>query len=201
MKKVIIALSFFIFVFFLSSASAKNIEKGAIEIDGALDLSISSSDTEAKATGYSSKTSNDDNSVRISALYYLVQNVGLGLQTEYGGSKNTNNSETEKITSLFIAPMVKYNYSLNEKTNLYFTGAVGITKQEVKEETFSIKTNGYGWEVGTGLIFFLTDSVALNGGIAYSSMQTETDHSSYSEDLDIDTSGMTFNVGISFFIK
>ena len=175
-------------VILFSNALAKDIEKGAIEIGGGLDISMSSTDTEANST-----VSTDTQTIDITSLYFLQNNIGLGINWLYENSETKSGGTTSEIKTNIIGPIVKGNFSLNENVSAYLEGGVGV----VFLESGSVDADGFAWAVETGVSYFITKTVALNAGVHYQSSKVETDNTN----IDIDIDGMSFGIGISVFTK
>ncbi len=173
-----------------SNAFAKDIKKGTVEIGGGFDISISSTDSEAEGA---SNISTDTEAIDLSTLYYLQNNIGIGVSWLYENSESKSGGLTAETKTNIIGPVVKGNLSLNENVNAYLAGSVGV----VDMESGSVKADGFAWGVETGVSFFITKTVALNAGVNYQSMSVETDDSN----VDIDIDGMSFGLGITVFMK
>jgi len=85
---------------------------------------------------------------------------------------------------------VIYNFPLNEKVSLFVKAAVGYATLEVDNED----ADGWAFQLGGGLKYFLTNSASINGALTYQNQSLEADSG-----VDIDSSGINIGVGLSIY--
>jgi len=96
------------------------LEKGTTEINGGLNLSLSAAKLEPE---YGGKMDIDTKTLEAGALYYVVDNFGLGLTWDYTSTDiEISGVKAETSTSQF-GPAASYNVSLNEDISLRVMGA------------------------------------------------------------------------------
>lgn len=190
--KVSVYCFFVLFVLCLvSTVSAKEIKQDTIEIGGDLDVSFGS--TTSKPEG-GSTTTTDTQSVSSTLAYYVIPNLGIGLDWFHESSESKTGSVKAKSTTNIIGPIVIYNISANEHLSIFLVGAVGKASFEYSSgNTY----DGFAWVAGGGLRFFLNDNVALNALARYSNLSLNGGTPSRS--LPMTTFHM--GLGISVFIK
>ncbi|HSL91357.1 MAG TPA: outer membrane beta-barrel protein, partial [Candidatus Limnocylindrales bacterium] len=98
--------------------------------------------------------------------------------------------ESVDSSTLLIGPQLIYNFPLNENVSLFVNGAVGYATTEIADAD----ADGYGFRVGGGLKYFLTNSASINAAVFYQSLSLEDDF-----DNDLDTSGVNVGIGLSVY--
>lgn len=157
-----------------------------------------------------------------SAGYFILDNLALGLAFDYksttikqqieifnpnttGGYTIENTKETQ--TTLSIIPNATYFFSKG-KTKPYLSAGAGLANTKNKSNYTSdissgdnffsdseIKSNGFIWTANGGLIFLITQNIALDLGLGYTNY-------SY-KDNGVKTNSRAFgaNAGISVFLN
>ncbi|MBE0568431.1 MAG: porin family protein [Deltaproteobacteria bacterium] len=181
MKKTVIVL---LALFVPATLWAMDINQGTIELSGKTAFDFSDTTTEVTGSPDIDETSY---SFQIDGLYYLQNNLGLGLIFEY------EETEFDSIDSstFIIGPQVTYNFPLGEKVSLFVNGAVGYATAEVED----FDADGWAFQLGGGLKYFLTNSASINGAVTYQNLSLEAD----SGGGDIDTSGIHVGIGLSIY--
>jgi opacity protein-like surface antigen len=128
-------------------------------------------------------------SIELDGHYYLMKNLGLGLILQYQDSEVEQGAAEIETSTLFIGPQIIYNFSLGEKVSLFVKGAVGYADAEFQSDD----ADGWGWQVGGGLKYFLTNSASINAGVTYQSLSMEDGGG------DVDTDGFNVGVGLSIY--
>lgn len=196
-KKIISIAASALLVFCLSStAFAKNIERGTVELDGGLRLAVSS---EKYAYDDDPKTERDTTEVSATIFYYLAQNVGIGVYWEHEATEEKLGSATQEVTDNSVGPAISLNVSLNDRTSLQLQAAYTLTSREYKKTGYKSTVDFSGnTTIGAAkLNYFVTDSVALNFIVAYYSMKLDEDKYKYT----YKSSGYQTGIGLSVFIK
>jgi opacity protein-like surface antigen len=185
MKKTVIVL---LALFVPASLWAMDINQGKFELSGTTAFNFSDTTTEVSGEPDVDTTTY---SFEIDGLYYIANNLGLGLILQYENSEVEQDGfpDTE-ISSLLIGPQVTYNFPLSEKVSLFVNGAVGYAEAEVDDAD----ADGWGWQVGAGLKYFLTNSASINGVVSYKALSLEDD-----SDNDFDVDGVSVGVGFSIY--
>lgn len=166
---------------------AMDINQGKFELSGTTAFRFS--DTTSEVSGQPD-IDTTTYSFEIDGLYYIANNLGLGLILQYENSEIEQGVSETDISSLLIGPQVTFNIPLNEKVSLFVNGAVGYAKAEVDDED----ADGWGWQVGGGLKYFLTNSASINAAVTYQSLSMEADAGG-----DFDTDGFNVGVGLSIY--
>ncbi|MBE0568874.1 MAG: hypothetical protein IH577_04285, partial [Deltaproteobacteria bacterium] len=73
----------------------------------------------------------------------------------------------------------------------FVNGAVGYATAEVED----FDADGWAFQLGGGLKYFLTNSASINGALTYQNLSLEAD----SGGGDIDTSGINIGIGLSIY--
>lgn len=177
-----LAFAIFMTVMMVSlNAHAKNIQVGTVELSGTTEFSYTDQEVE-NGTDIDIKTTELD----VDALYYLVENLGLGLSVSYSDTE-VDNLDT---SSWLVGPQVLYNFSMSEEASLFLKGSVFYAESEFD----SVDADGWGWSVDGGAKYFINDHVSLNGSVGYASLSLEDDFNN-----DADIKGFNFGVGFSLY--
>ena len=166
---------------------AMDINQGKLELSGKTAFDFSDTTTEVSGQPDTDTTTY---SFEIDGLYYIANNLGLGLILQYENSEIEQGGFETDISSLLIGPQVTYNFPLSEKVSLFVNGAVGYAEAEVDDAD----ADGWGWQVGAGLKYFLTNSASINGVVSYKALSLEDD-----SDNDFDVDGVSVGVGFSIY--
>lgn len=167
---------------------AMDINQGKFELAGKTAFNFSDTTTEFDGGADVDTTTW---SIELDGNYYFAKNLGLGLIFQYQKSEVDAGGPNDLDSStVFIGPQVIYHFPLNEKISLFVNGAVGYAELEVESED----ADGWGFQVGGGLKYFLTNSASINGSVMYQSLSMEADAGG-----DADTDGFTFGVGLSIY--
>ena len=184
MKKTVIVL---LALFVPASLWAMDINQGKFELSGSTAFNFSDTTTEVSGQPDTDTTSY---SFQLDGLYYIANNFGLGLILQYEKAEIEQGGFDTDISSLLIGPQVTYNFPLSEKVSLFVNGAVGYATAEVDNED----ADGWGFQVGGGLKYFLTNSASINAALTYQNLSMEADAGG---DLDMD--GFNIGVGLSIY--
>jgi len=186
MKKTVIVL---LALLLPASLWAMDINQGKFELSGKTAFDFSDTTTEVDGGPDIDQTTW---SIEVDGNYYLVKNLGLGLIFSYqdseidaGGPGGTLDSST-----VFIGPQLIYHFPIGEKVSLFVNGAVGYAALEVEDQD----ADGWGFKVGGGLKYFLTNAISLNGSVNYQWLTMEADAGG-----DADTDGVSVGVGLSLY--
>ena len=179
MKKTVIVL---LVLFVPASLWAMDINQGKFELSGQTAFNISK--TNLKVTGLGD-TDITNYKFELDGHYYFIKNLGLGLFLAWDRTE----TDAGDTSTLIIGPQLTYNIPLNEKISLFVNGGVGYATATIEDED----VNGFVWQVGGGLKYFITNSVSMNGTVHYQSLNLEK------SGIHADTSGVNFGVGLSVY--
>lgn len=184
MKKVVIMLLVLIVP---ASLWAMDINQGKYELSGSTAFNFSDTSTEVTGAPDIDTTSF---SFELDGNYYLRNNLGLGLLFLYENDEVDSGGISVDSSTFIIGPQVIYHFPLNEKVSLFVKGAVGYATLEVDNED----ADGWAFQLGGGLKYFLTNSASINGALTYQTQSLETDSG-----VDIDSSGINIGIGLSIY--
>lgn len=173
---------------------AKEIERGTLEIGGGLDVSYGSHSTKV-SQGETSST--DAQNISAILAFYVAPNLAAGLAWDYRSADVTSGGDRFESSLNVIGPLVTLNLGLNDAAALRFTASIGKAHSEAGDTFSVVNVDGLGWSVGGAIRYFLTDSVALDGGIDYLSLSMKESTTS----TEVSQSGFSTALGISVFIK
>ncbi len=185
MKKTVIVLLALLVV--PATLWAMDINQGKIELSGQTKFNFSKTDIEATGSPDIDVTTFE---FQLDGLYYLQKNLGLGLTILYDKTETEVAGASVDSSTFIIGPQVTYNIPLNEKVSLFVNGAVGYATAEFD----NADADGWAYQFGGGLKYFLTNSASINGAVSYQSISLEDDFNN-----DIDTSGVSVGVGLSIY--
>ena len=166
---------------------AMDINQGKFELAGKTAFNFSDTTTEVDGSPDVDVTTW---SFELDGNYYFAKNLGLGLILQYQKSEIDAGAGDTDVSTVFIGPQVIYHFPLNEKVSLFVNGAVGYAEVEVE----SADADGWGFEVGGGLKYFLTNSASVNARVQYRNLSMEADGGG-----DADTDGFNIGVGLSIY--
>jgi opacity protein-like surface antigen len=185
MKKTVIVL---LALFVPASLWAMDIDQGKFELSGTTAFNFSDTTTELDGGTDVDVTTY---SIELDGNYYFMKNLGLGLIFQYEKSEIDAGGPNDLDSStVFIGPQVIYNFPLSEKVSLFVKGAVGYAELEVEGE----EADGWGFQAGGGLKYFITNSASINGSVMYQNLSLEADAGG-----DADTDGFNIGVGLSIY--
>jgi hypothetical protein len=161
---------------------SKNIAQGKIEVKGDVNLNFSS----AKYDSNGKDIDVDNTELSFVGLYYIIPNLGLGLNWNYETSE-VNNVDSSEST---IGPMVAYNISLGNKLSVKLFGGIGF----ISGEENNVDHDGSSWQMGTSLNYFIRDNISLNSSLLYGSRDIDVDNG-----IDYEITGFNTAVGLSVY--
>jgi outer membrane protein len=165
---------------------AMDIDPGKFELAGTTAFNFSDTTTEVDGAPDIDTTTW---SFELDGNYYFMKNIGLGLILQYQDSEIDAGAGDIETSTFFIGPQIIYNIPLNYKVSLFVKGSVGYADVEVESED----ADGWGWQVGGGLKYFLTNSASINAGVSYQSLYMEDGAG------DVDTDSFNVGVGLSIY--
>lgn len=169
---------------------AKEIPTGTIEIGGQTDLSFNSSTTSVEGTDVDVDTT----TMKVQELYYVMPNVGIGILWSYEKTETSVGDTSLTETMNFFAATASYNLSINEHTSFRPKLYIGIASMKDDD---SFDASGTGWGLGAELSHFPSDHLSFDFGVSYESFSLSDD----GLDVDFDTSGLTFGVGLTGYLR
>ena len=183
MKKILCLIAAMLLV--ATAAQAKDISAGTVEVSGAATLGYNSTDLEVKD---GPTTDQSSWGLNLNSSYYVMPNFGVGLLLEY----NSTTIADVDASNLGIGPILTYSFSMNEQVSLPIFGALTYNSQtgDVIDDP-----SGWGWLIGAGVKYFMTDNVSLNGIVDYGQVYWETD----TTNIEIDQKGFNVFGGLSVY--
>jgi len=188
-SKIILTCGFL--VFFSGNVIALDLEEGTIELEGGLDINYSSSDSEI-----SPGTKSDDDSMKLdaTALYYIRDNLGIGLLVYRNRTESKSGQSESTFTTYSYGPKIVFNRSLSSDVSSYFGVSYVKLSHKAEHSLSSNEISGSSWGVETGIKYFLSDNTSLNTGVNYFSSTHE--YSNY----DVKAKGISVGIAISVFL-
>lgn len=176
-----------------ATGNAHDLEAGTLELGGSLRASMTSSTI--KIEGFED-LDQDSTALDILALYYVSDNLGLGVTWNYDTTEFSSGGGSFEVTSNEVGPAVAYNISLNKDASLKLIGAFLLASVE-DDAVFGdgVTIDGNGWAVGGIISNFINDYMSIDASLVYESLSLEEDVS----DTDVDLDGYTVGVGISVY--
>lgn len=186
MKKLVLVLLALVLP---TTLLAMDLNPGTIELSGRTGFNLSDRSYEEDGAPDVDVTSTE---LRIDGSYYILRNLGVGLFVQYESEEiDQEGFPGLDTSSVIIGPQVTYHFPLSPQFNLFVNGAVGYAAAEVNNRD----ADGYAFEVGGGLKYFLKNNISINGTLAYQFMTLEADDTG----RDVDFSGAIFGVGLSVY--
>ncbi|WP_194776147.1 outer membrane beta-barrel protein [Pararhodonellum marinum] len=153
----------------------------------------------------------------VSPLYFVNQNLALGIVTGIGIFRETNTviatNELEKFWPLqySFGPQVRYFFPLSEKFSLFADARyrriyntrkiLNSTLTEYVSKERNISSTDL--SLGIGLVYFLRPNIGLEGLLAYRTSQTILKYSS-NQNLDLQnrtSNTILFSGGLQFYLR
>jgi opacity protein-like surface antigen len=184
-------------------AQASDLSVGTIQITGDSNLGFAAGTVEQK--GAPEKTKTTDFGLNLTSLYYVTNNIGVGVGTGYTFSGEKVGDVKDSLSALLIGPAVGINYPVAEKAAMFALANVGyITGKSTHEEPGLAKednsASGFGFGVAAGAKYFLAKSFSLDGSIGYDwSKLTGEAPPGGGDKPETTISGFGFNVGLSVY--
>lgn len=193
MRRLVAAASIVYLAGFAPAAFSRDIERGTIQVNGDVDLDVSSNETEVEGSG---TTDVDNAEFSVNGLYYVIRNLAVGARWSYSSEEAALSGVSSEETLHAIGPIVSYNISLTNETSVRFLGSVVTMSGEEKttgEPTLDY--DGFAWMIGTQFSYFINQSVSLDGTARYSSTSLEIDPGA----IDVDNTGFGVGAGLSVY--
>lgn len=171
MKKSIVTI---IAIMFTATAFAQFTNQGTFLLGGSSNLGLSFLSDKSKLGDGDFQDGSKLTSFSLSpqAGYFFINNLAAGLSINFNSSKSK--ADNFEATSSFIlaGPFARYYMD-----KFYLEGTVGLGSSK-SESTFSegeSKNSLTGWSLGAGYAVMLSDAVALEPQIYYSSLSRKDD--------------------------
>jgi opacity protein-like surface antigen len=169
-------------------AGARDLGPGTFELSGRTGLDFGSATAESSA----STTDLDISTLSVNgdALFYVVNNFGIGLGVSYDKTELDNGVDSSESSTSLIGPEAKLNLPIATQASVVLMGAAGrmATEDDLGD------ADGWAFLVGGGLRFFPADSVSLDAMISYTTASMEHDLG-----VDLDVSGWDLGLGLSVY--
>lgn len=181
---------------FSHTAFAKDITEGTIAFSGGTTgaLAILNSEVDAYDTEYDTVTLN----LQTEAIYFVQQNIGLGLGYTYESSTSEFEGDYEvSSTSVTFEPGLYLNHDLDEDNSILFNVAfIFGSSTDTETDQDDIESSIRGFKFGGTFQHFVTDSVTANISAEYGKVSYEDEDSDFS----VDTSGLAFGIGATIYL-
>ncbi len=199
MKNIILSMAVLGLLCLSATGYARDLNQGTIEIGGGSGFSMDSFEFEPE--GFP-KTEVDITTLSARALYYVVQNIGVGIAWDYTSAETTFADYKAERTDHFIGPTAAYNISLNDRTSVKLLGAFVMASTDTSNTISGTSTiDGVGWTTGGQLIYFPNDFVSLNGSLQYRSVSLEDPSENSDTKTNVDETALGAGVGLSVYLK
>jgi opacity protein-like surface antigen len=192
MKKSITTV---IAIMFTITAFSQFTNKGTVLLGGSSNLGLSFLSEKFKSSSGDFQDGDKITSFNISPQvgYFFINNFVMGLSIDVESLKSKNdNFDFEETSSFFLAgPFARYYMD-----KFYLEGTVGLGSAK-SESTFSEgenKNSLTGWSLGAGYAVMLSDAVALEPQINYSSISAKDD------DFVNRTGGLSLNLSLFVYL-
>jgi len=189
---------------FLTINSFAQTEKGKILVSGASDFSLMFGKDKMKDDNNSADGGKSMNfNLNTQVGYFLMDNlaVGAGLGFDYSSyTAAGDNPDKTKNSSVMLYPFAKY-YFMSGNMRPFLTAGVGFGSRKYvsdpdQGETVTTKYGLMGYNIGGGVAIFVTDNVAFDLGLGYSSISQKAKEDN-PDNMKSITTNFGLNVGIS----
>ena len=174
--------------------------------------------------GYDRSQKASNMELKLMGGYFVMDGLAVGLSVLYKSESQTDEesiatvskSEESTESTMMIAPTVRYYFG---ESGVWLQTSYGFgsmsntfTSDETGQPTVSVETSNpmSSLQFGAGYAISLSDNISLNPSVGYamSSVTMEDGYTTYDattgnpvyEDLKINMSGMTFNIGIALHL-
>ncbi|MBN8651921.1 MAG: outer membrane beta-barrel protein [Cytophagales bacterium] len=191
MKKSIITI---ITIMFTVTAFAQFTNKGTVILGGSSNLGLNFLSNKGKFGDGDFQDGSKLTSFSLSpqAGYFFMNNFAAGLSIDVNSSKNKADNFEATSSFILVGPFARYYME-----KFYFEGTVGLGSAK-SESTFSegiSKDFLTGWSLGAGYAVMLSDAVALEPQINYTSISAKDD------DFVNRTGGLSVNLSLFVYLS
>jgi opacity protein-like surface antigen len=160
-------------------AGAGELAEGTLELSGSTSVGFSTGGFEdtVRISGWPDqvrKVSSTDAGVGGGALYYLIPNVGVGIDLQYGKAVDEEGTETFTRTTRAIGPRFGMDLGITEEVSAFGDAALVFVKWGYRLEDTALPSSnydeeytGFGVRAAAGLKYFPTPALSLNAGVRY----------------------------------
>jgi hypothetical protein len=135
-------------------------------------------------------------------LFLHVRAGGHGIAFEDGGSRLPG-LETDETSGLVYAELGgRFHFRPGHRLVPYADAAIAVIGAGSEARTYGgdVGYGGAGLSVGGGALYFLSPTVALEGGASFTpGSLMESDLGGVNEDIDIGVAGVRMHVGLTFY--
>jgi len=189
--------NFWLLLMFLLAPSigvSKEIIKGMAEINGNLNFSLTSLNVENDDHG---ALSSDTITVSASILYYVKDNIGVGLTSNYVSIQSSSKDYLENRSTTMYGVEGAYNISFNENFSMKILVVIAKTSSKMSINDGRQKSKGSAWILGLGWAYFVAHNISVNTKVTYLNMSQKIDASSEK----IKMNGLITDFGISVYFE
>lgn len=132
--------------------------------------------------------------------YLFTNNLAAGIELPFAiQSYKDENDDKESITTMAIAPFVRYYFGAsNVKPFLHGGIGIGNTKYKTDENGSESETVGLSvWQVGGGVAMFVNENISVDLGLSYGSSTQKFDEGAF--DYKETSSGIGADIGFVLF--
>lgn len=173
-------------------AGARDLGPGTFELGGGTDLGFGSATTEVNGVEVVDISTR---SVNADALYYVVNNLGIGLGISYDWTEFDDGvSPKQSSSTSIIGPELKLNLPIAPKASVLLGGAIGRMVLSQDDGFGQADADGFAFLLGGGVRFFPADFVSLDALLNYTKAGVSDDAGN-----DIDVSGWELGLGVSVY--
>ena len=181
------------------STSFAQFSQGSFVMGGSTNLAGSFTTSKSK-TGGATTTNGKSSSffIQPQAGYFVIDNlaVGTGLSIGTSSYKADGSSDKSSVTSFGITPLARYYFD-----KIYVQGSIGFGSSKTKNTfggtTTETTQNTGSWSLLAGYAFFLSDAIALEPQLGYSSFS----YKSKGSNTKTINSGIAFGIGLYAYIS
>lgn len=180
---------------FLLAAFAMNAqtEKGTWMIEGDTNLTFAGSAVEDE---FDNETSIGTFAFKPAVNYFIADNLAVGLGLEFSSTATEVNDFESTSGTFALMPQASYFFG-NSKTRPYVGLELGYMSTSTDNDNGDEATfTGFGFGLNGGVAIFLSDSVSLNIGAAFSSASLKEKDT----DIEMDAGGFGLTAGFSIFL-
>jgi opacity protein-like surface antigen len=193
MKRILVVLAMAPMI-----AQAHDISVGTIGLSGSSNLGFTSTSTKINDVDAGDTTTFN---LSTTGVYYVIPNLGVGLQLAYNSNENKDPNGTKfGVSTLLIGPSVAYDFPVAEKLSIGLQGTIGYASATATATgQADNKATGYGLALGAGVKYFFVKSFSVDAGVGYTYAKLTGDAVAGAPAPEAKTSGLGVNVGLSVY--
>ncbi len=192
---------FFVLAMVPMMARGLDLAPGTLEVTGSSNLGFGSSSTELSNVSGSTDTTTFN--LNTTGLYYVIPNLGVGLNLAWNSTENKDSNTGDKtgLSTVLLGPAIGYAIPVAEKMAIGLQGMIGYASSTYMQTGFpDVKFAGWGLGLGAGIKYFVVPAFSIDAGVGYLYTKLTSDTTdAFGTKPDLKTSSFNVNAGLSVY--